>query len=146
VPTHFNFILTEAAGVRIYGSVLVFDETLSQEMKNQVRDKGFVYNVNLDQIYTQKAICVLSHYGFLESFKEVMKQYGLGPNGGIVTSLNLFATRFDQVLSILEKRKKECEYILFDTPGQIEVFTWSASGQISRAITSSCAAMRATAS
>jgi hypothetical protein len=74
VPTHFNFILTEAAGVRIYGSVLVFDETLSQEMKNQVRDKGFVYNVNLDQIYTQKAICVLSHYGFLESFKEVMKQ------------------------------------------------------------------------
>lgn len=60
--------------MRIYGSVLVFDETLSQEMKNQVRDKGFVYTVNLDQIYTQKAICVLSHYGFLESFKEVMKQ------------------------------------------------------------------------
>lgn len=26
-----------------------------------------------------------------------MKQYGLGPNGGILTSLNLFATRFDQV-------------------------------------------------
>jgi hypothetical protein len=44
--------LTEAAGLRIYGSVLVFDETLSQEMKNQVRDKGFVYTVNLDQIYT----------------------------------------------------------------------------------------------
>ena len=26
-----------------------------------------------------------------------MSRYGLGPNGGIVTSLNLFATRFDQV-------------------------------------------------
>ena len=26
-----------------------------------------------------------------------MKQYSLGPNGGILTSLNLFATRFDQV-------------------------------------------------
>lgn len=26
-----------------------------------------------------------------------MKQYNLGPNGGILTSLNLFATRFDQV-------------------------------------------------
>lgn len=25
-----------------------------------------------------------------------MKQYSLGPNGGILTSLNLFATRFDQ--------------------------------------------------
>ena len=30
-------------------------------------------------------------------YKEVMKHYQLGPNGGIVTSLNLFATRFDQV-------------------------------------------------
>jgi hypothetical protein len=26
-----------------------------------------------------------------------MKQYNLGPNGGILTSCNLFATRFDQV-------------------------------------------------
>lgn len=26
-----------------------------------------------------------------------MKQYGLGPNGGIVTSLNLFSMAFDQV-------------------------------------------------
>ena len=26
-----------------------------------------------------------------------MKQYGLGPNGGIVTALNLFTTKFDQV-------------------------------------------------
>lgn len=31
------------------------------------------------------------------NYKEVMKQYGLGPNGGIVTALNLFATKFDQV-------------------------------------------------
>ena len=30
-------------------------------------------------------------------YKEVMKEYNLGPNGGILTSLNLFATRFDQV-------------------------------------------------
>ena len=30
-------------------------------------------------------------------YKEVMKQYQLGPNGGIITALNLFATKFDQV-------------------------------------------------
>lgn len=34
------------------------------------------------------------------NYKEVMKQYGLGPNGAIVTSLNLFATKFDQVRSV----------------------------------------------
>ena len=38
-----------------------------------------------------------------------MKQYGLGPNGGIVTSLNLFATRFDQVMGFIEKRAPECK-------------------------------------
>ncbi|XP_077989218.1 GPN-loop GTPase 1-like [Glandiceps talaboti] len=64
------------------------------------------------------------------NYKEVMKQYGLGPNGGIMTSLNLFATRFDQVMSFLEKRSTECKYVVLDTPGQIEVFTWSASGAI----------------
>ncbi|TNN33057.1 GPN-loop GTPase 1 [Liparis tanakae] len=64
------------------------------------------------------------------NYKEVMKQYGLGPNGGIVTSLNLFATRFDQVMQFLEKKQQDHRYVLIDTPGQIEVFTWSASGTI----------------
>eukprot|EP00043_Microstomoeca_roanoka_P004347 m.49092 g.49092 ORF g.49092 m.49092 type:complete len:392 (-) comp12448_c0_seq1:26-1201(-) len=63
-------------------------------------------------------------------YKAVMKNYGLGPNGAIVTCLNLFATKFDQALSILEKRATTTDYFLFDTPGQIEVFTWSASGTI----------------
>uniref|UniRef100_A0A8D0DSD5 GPN-loop GTPase n=1 Tax=Salvator merianae TaxID=96440 RepID=A0A8D0DSD5_SALMN len=63
-------------------------------------------------------------------YKEVMKQYGLGPNGGIVTSLNLFATRFDQVMKFIEKQQATSQYVLIDTPGQIEVFTWSASGTI----------------
>lgn len=78
-----------------------------------------------------------------------MKQHRLGPNGAIMTSLNLFSTKFDQVISILEKRaykealppvaeasststpvNKSLDYILVDTPGQIEAFTWSASGSI----------------
>ena len=94
------------------------------------------------------------------NYKEVMKQYSLGPNGGILTSLNLFATKVDQVLALLEKRclppksptapstqtstpsaqeqaaststtpSKPIKHIIVDTPGQIEVFVWSASGAI----------------
>ncbi|KAI1767807.1 hypothetical protein GGR53DRAFT_518230 [Hypoxylon sp. FL1150] len=73
------------------------------------------------------------------NYKEVMKQYNLGPNGGILTSLNLFSTKVDQILKLLEKRtgpdpdnpdKKPTKNILVDTPGQIEAFVWSASGQI----------------
>ncbi|CAN1166627.1 GPN-loop GTPase QQT2 [Linum perenne] len=63
-------------------------------------------------------------------YKEVMKQFNLGPNGGILTSLNLFATKFDEVVSMIEKRADQLDYVLVDTPGQIEIFTWSASGAI----------------
>lgn len=63
-------------------------------------------------------------------YKEVMKEYGLGPNGGILTSLNLFSTKFDEVISVIEKRADQLDYVLVDTPGQIEIFTWSASGAI----------------
>uniref|UniRef100_A0A8C0FS27 GPN-loop GTPase n=1 Tax=Bubo bubo TaxID=30461 RepID=A0A8C0FS27_BUBBB len=67
-----------------------------------------------------------------------LSRYGLGPNGGIVTSLNLFATRFDQVMKFIEKRQNASKYVIIDTPGQIEVFTWSASGTIiSEALASS---------
>jgi len=72
-------------------------------------------------------------------------RYNLGPNGGILTALNLFTTKFDQVLGFVEKRASSVElapfspfweteltnsHILIDTPGQIEIFTWSASGAI----------------
>ncbi|XP_024516946.1 GPN-loop GTPase QQT2 [Selaginella moellendorffii] len=43
------------------------------------------------------------------------------------TSLNLFATKIDE---IVEKRDNEVDYVLIYTPGQIEIFTWSASGAI----------------
>ncbi|KAH7435305.1 hypothetical protein KP509_06G059000 [Ceratopteris richardii] len=64
------------------------------------------------------------------NYKNVMKEYNLGPNGGILTSLNLFATKFDEVVELVEKRAGELDYVLVDTPGQIEIFTWSASGAI----------------
>ncbi|KAG2721264.1 hypothetical protein I3760_02G073800 [Carya illinoinensis] len=53
-------------------------------------------------------------------YKEVMKQFNLGPNGGILTSLNLFATKFDEVVSVIESRADQLDYVLVDTPGQIE--------------------------
>ncbi|KAH9475258.1 GPN-loop GTPase 1 [Psilocybe cubensis] len=64
------------------------------------------------------------------NYQEVMKQYNLGPNGGILTALNLFTTKFDQVLGLVEQRADSVDYVVLDTPGQIEIFTWSASGAI----------------
>lgn len=64
------------------------------------------------------------------NYKQVMEQYGLGPNGAIVTSLNLFATKFHEVMKLVESKQADHDYVFVDTPGQIEVFTWSASGTI----------------
>lgn len=33
-------------------------------------------------------------------------------------------------MALIEQNEAKSKYILIDTPGQIEVFTWSASGQI----------------
>ncbi|CDK25752.1 unnamed protein product [Kuraishia capsulata CBS 1993] len=63
-------------------------------------------------------------------YKKVMEEYNLGPNGAIVTSLNLFATKIDQVINLVEKRSENLKHCIVDTPGQIECFIWSASGAI----------------
>ncbi|CAH8538729.1 unnamed protein product [Heterobilharzia americana] len=63
-------------------------------------------------------------------FKEVMKQYGYGPNGAIMTSLNFFASQFHKVVDLINSNSSKVTYAVIDTPGQIEVFTWSASGTI----------------
>ncbi|KAJ3284238.1 hypothetical protein HDU79_008381 [Rhizoclosmatium sp. JEL0117] len=44
-------------------------------------------------------------------------------------------------VDLISKRSKDLDYVVFDTPGQIEIFTWSASGQI---ITDTLASMHPT--
>lgn len=116
------------------------------EDKDETEDKKKVgYFINLDPATKMVPYGASIDIRDTVDYKEVMKQHNLGPNGAIMTSLNLFATKFDQVISILENRcfdnttatttketstKSPIDTILVDTPGQIEAFTWSASGTI----------------
>ncbi len=105
--------------------------TLLQRLHSHVHTRSWPnYSINLDPAVMHLPFTPNIDIRDSVKYKEVMKQYGLGPNGAIMTSLNLFATRFDQVLSLVEKRRPELQYVMVDTPGQIEVFTWSASGAI----------------
>lgn len=63
------------------------------------------------------------------NYKDVMHTNKLGPNGAIITCLNLFATNVNKIVELLEK-KQDLDYIVIDTPGQLEVFSWSASGKL----------------
>jgi len=100
------------------------------KLVSRLYNLGKPYVVNLDPACKEVPYPANIDVRDTVNYKEVMKQYNLGPNGGIVTSLNLFTTKFDQVIELINKASKEHNYVVFDTPGQIEVFTWSASGTI----------------
>ena len=42
-------------------------------------------------------------------YKSVMKEYKLGPNGAILTSLNIFAAQFHQVIQLIEDKSETLE-------------------------------------
>jgi len=108
-----------------------FVQRLASHIHSKAKDRRKLpYVINLDPACMEVPYPANIDIRDTVNYKEVMKQYGLGPNGGIVTSLNLFATKFDQVLSLIDKRSEDCDHVIIDTPGQIEVFTWSASGNI----------------
>jgi len=129
---HKHSVDTKPTIVLIVGMAGSGKTTLIQRLNSYLhRNKIPSYTINLDPAVQQVPYNANIDIRHVVNYKRVMKQYNLGPNGGILTSLNLFATKFDQVISLCNKtRDPEPHYIIVDTPGQIEVFTWSASGTV----------------
>jgi len=57
----------------------------------------------------------------------VMKKYDLGPNGALVMSNDLIASKIDEIRNEVERVNPD--YLLVDTPGQIELFAYRSSGK-----------------
>lgn len=105
--------------------------TFIKKLVQLAYEKTRPYVVNLDPACAETPYFCNIDIRDTVNYKEVMQQYKLGPNGGIVTSLNLFATQFEKVTDLIgESTKRGYKWCVLDTPGQIEVFTWSASGTI----------------
>jgi len=62
------------------------------------------------------------------SLDEVMKEYDLGPNGAQVVCADMLALNAKE----LEERLGEysTDYVLFDTPGQLELFVFRSAGRV----------------
>jgi len=56
-----------------------------------------------------------------------MKQYELGPNGALIMTNDLIASKIDSIQDEIDEVNPD--YLLIDTPGQIELFAYRASGQ-----------------
>jgi len=60
------------------------------------------------------------------NIEDIMQKYGLGPNGALVMAADLIADRAEKLGEALEEFNPDI--VLVDTPGQMELFAFRASG------------------
>ncbi len=60
--------------------------------------------------------------------REVMEKYKLGPNGTLIASTDLMVTKLDEIYD--EVNALRSNYVIIDTPGQLEVFAFRESGPL----------------
>ncbi len=57
---------------------------------------------------------------------ELMEKYDLGPNGGLVLAADMIASKAPELME--EISDYNADYVIFDTPGQMELFAYRPSG------------------
>lgn len=56
----------------------------------------------------------------------IMESYALGPNGALIMASDMIATKLDQIQNEVDSINPD--YVIVDTPGQLELFAYRASG------------------
>lgn len=56
----------------------------------------------------------------------IMRQYDLGPNGALIMASDLVASKFDDIHAQIQHVNPD--YLIVDTPGQVELFAYRSSG------------------
>ncbi len=59
--------------------------------------------------------------------RDIMKEYGVGPNGAQIIAADMLALNINEMKETLQSF--ETEYVIFDTPGQMELFVLRQSGK-----------------
>ncbi len=103
--------------------------TLTHTFARWLRDaKLSVGTVNLDPGVLQLPYGPDIDVRDFVSLQGIMEQYNLGPNGGLIASIDLISAH----LETLQEEIKDLgvDFLLFDTPGQIELFAFRETGPI----------------
>ena len=91
------------------------------------RNGAFSTILNLDPgVETLPYSCDIDVRDYVD-IVSIMKQYELGPNGALIMANDLIASKIDTIQDEIEKINPD--YLLIDTPGQIELFAYRTSGQ-----------------
>lgn len=57
------------------------------------------------------------------NLSSVMKQLGLGPNGGLIYCMEYLEAHVEEVVEMIRERVEDDAYLIFDLPGQVELYT-----------------------
>jgi len=60
--------------------------------------------------------------------EDIMKEYGLGPNGAQIAAADMMALNIKEISDVVAGF--DTDYVLIDTPGQLELFTFRQSSKI----------------
>jgi len=102
----------------VLGMAGVGKSTFVQRLISQLNMAGKkTYNINLDPACLEVNFPANIDIRDSVKYKNIMKTYQLGPNGAILTCLNIFAAQFDQVVKLIEAKKDQIDYVVIDTPG-----------------------------
>ena len=90
------------------------------------RNGAFVGMLNLDPaVENLPYTCDVDVRDYVD-IVSIMRQYDLGPNGSMIMANDLIASKIDELQSDVDNVNPD--YLIVDTPGQIELFAYRASG------------------
>jgi GTPase SAR1 family protein len=80
--------------------------------------------VNLDPAVTDPAYPCAINITELVTLEEVMQEYELGPNGAMIYVAEFLEENIDWLIGRLDEVLQGGDgYVIFDTPGQVELWT-----------------------
>jgi len=91
------------------------------------RNGAFAAILNLDPgVDNMPYTCDIDVRDYVD-YVSIMQQYELGPNGAMVMANDLIASKIDDIQN--DVHKVNPDYLIVDTPGQIELFAYRSSGR-----------------
>ncbi|MSV26295.1 MAG: GTPase [Nitrosarchaeum sp.] len=91
------------------------------------KNSAFAAVLNLDPgVRDLPYICDIDVRDYVD-IVDIMERYDLGPNGAVVMANDLIASKIEEIREHVNKVNPD--YLIVDTPGQIELFAYRSSGR-----------------
>ncbi len=119
--------LTGLKTIFISGTAGSGKSLLSSKLYDYYTTNGaFAAVINLDPgVESVPYTCDIDVRDFVD-YVSIMQQYDLGPNGALVMANDLIASKIDDIKNEVDRANPD--YLIVDTPGQIELFAYRSSG------------------